>query len=38
MFTTLGPDERVMWLVWTWGIVVAGRVIGRYRRRSTTAA
>jgi len=38
MFTTLGPDERVMWLVWTWGIIVVGRVIGRYRRRPATAA
>jgi hypothetical protein len=38
MFTTLGPDERVMWLVWTWGVLVIGRVIGRYARRSVAEA
>jgi hypothetical protein len=38
MFATIGPDERVMWLAWIWGIVVVGRAVGRHRRRSTTAA
>ena len=33
MFTTLGPDERVMWLVWTWGVVVLLRGLRRYRIR-----
>ena len=38
MFTTLGPDERVMWLVWTWGIFILARGLKQYRiRRSTTA-
>jgi hypothetical protein len=38
MFTTLGPDERVMWLVWTWGIFILARGFKQYRiRRSTTA-
>lgn len=30
MFTTLGPDERVMWLLWTWAIVL----LVRWRSRS----
>jgi hypothetical protein len=33
MFTTLGPDERVMWLVWTWGVVFLVRGLRRYRIR-----
>ena len=38
MFTTLGPNERVMWLVWIWGIVFLTRGLKRFRiRRSTTA-
>ena len=32
MFTTLAPDERVMWLVWTWGLLVVVRGGRRYRR------
>lgn len=36
MFTTLGTDERVMWLVWTWGIVLLVR--GRHRLRLRPAA
>jgi hypothetical protein len=31
MLTTLAPDERVMWLVWTWGLVVIARGLRRYR-------
>jgi len=37
MFTTLGADERVMWLVWAWGLVVIVRGVRAYRRRPTTA-
>jgi hypothetical protein len=37
MFTTLGADERVMWLVWAWGIVVVTRGFRAYLRRSPTA-
>jgi len=37
MFTTLGADERVMWLVWAWGLVVVVRGVRAYRRRPTTA-
>lgn len=33
MLTALAPDERVMWLVWTWGIVVIARGLRRYRIR-----
>jgi hypothetical protein len=33
MLTTLGPDERVMWLVWTWGLVIVIRGLRRYRIR-----
>jgi hypothetical protein len=36
MFTTLGPDERVMWLVWTWGLVLVVRGLRANRRRPTT--
>ncbi len=31
MMTTLSPDERVMWLVWTWGIFLLVRSKRRYR-------
>ena len=41
MLTTLSPDERVMWLVWTWVIVFVARGARAYRgaraRRTTTA-
>jgi hypothetical protein len=37
MFTTLGADERVMWLVWAWGFVVVARGVRVYLRRPTTA-
>ena len=33
MLTTLAPDERVMWLVWTWGLVIVVRGLRRYRIR-----
>ncbi len=38
MFATLSPDERVMWLIWTWGIVVLVRGYRRFRLRPSTAA
>jgi len=38
MFTTLGADERVMWLVWAWGIVIIARAVRAYLRRSPTTA
>jgi hypothetical protein len=38
MLTTLGPDERVMWIVWTWGIVVVARGLRRYRLRPSATA
>ncbi len=38
MFTTLSADERVMWLIWTWGIVGLARLVRRYRARPATAA
>jgi predicted metal-dependent phosphoesterase TrpH len=37
MFTTLGADERVMWLVWVWGIVAITRGFRAYLRQSPTA-
>jgi hypothetical protein len=33
MFTTLSVDERVIWLVWTWALVVAWRLTSEWRRR-----
>lgn len=33
MFTTLSVDERVIWLVWTWAVVLAWRVTSGWRRR-----
>jgi hypothetical protein len=38
MLTTLGPDERVMWLVWTWGLVAVVRGLRRYRIRPSATA
>jgi hypothetical protein len=38
MLTTLAPDERVMWLVWTWGLVVVVRGLRRYRIRPSGTA
>jgi hypothetical protein len=33
MLTTVSADERVMWLIWTWGIVLLARGFKRYRPR-----
>jgi hypothetical protein len=33
MFTTLSVDERVIWLVWTWALVLAWRLTSNRRRR-----
>jgi len=38
MFTTLQADERVMWLVWTWGLVLIGRGLRNYRLRPSATA
>lgn len=38
MLTTLSPDERVMWLIWTWVIVIAARAIRGYRARRIATA
>jgi hypothetical protein len=32
MLTTLSADERVMWIVWTWAIVLIAAVVRRRRR------
>lgn len=33
MFTTLSVDERVMWMIWVWALVVAWRLTRGWRRR-----
>jgi len=33
MFTTLSVDERVIWLVWTWAVVLVWRLTSDWRRR-----
>jgi hypothetical protein len=38
MFTTLGADERVLWLLWTWGLVILLRGLRSYRIRPSAAA
>jgi hypothetical protein len=38
MFTTLSADERVMWLIWTWGLVLAIRGFRMYRARPAKTA
>jgi hypothetical protein len=38
MFTTLQADKRVMWLVWTWGLVLLGRGLRNYRLRPSATA
>jgi len=38
MFTTLSADERVMWLVWTWGLLLLARGGRAYLRRTPNAA
>ncbi|HVX39771.1 MAG TPA: hypothetical protein VHB25_09375 [Gemmatimonadaceae bacterium] len=38
MFTTLSPDERVMWLIWTWLLVIVVRGLRSYRERRVASA
>jgi hypothetical protein len=38
MFTTLSADERVMWLIWTWGLVLLVRGARAYRARPSATA
>lgn len=38
MLATLAPEERVMWLVWTWGLVIIVRGLRRYRLRPSSTA
>jgi hypothetical protein len=38
MFTTLSSDERVSWLIWTWGVVIVAAGFRRLRLRPSTAA
>lgn len=38
MLTTLSPDERVMWIVWVWAIVLAPRAWRSLRSRGATPA
>jgi hypothetical protein len=38
MLTALTADERVMWLVWVWGIVLVARGVRAYRHRPASAA
>jgi hypothetical protein len=38
MLTTLSADERVMWIIWTWGIVLLVRVASRYKSQRSRAA
>jgi hypothetical protein len=33
MLTTLSADERVMWLIWVWGLVLLARGVRQYRIR-----
>jgi hypothetical protein len=38
MFTTLSADERVMWLIWAWGLVLVARGLRAYRMRPSATA
>jgi hypothetical protein len=38
MFTTLSPDERVAWMIWTWGVLLVARAVRRYRVRPSRAS
>lgn len=38
MFTTLNADERVLWIVWSWVLVIVWRGAKRYRARPSAAA
>jgi hypothetical protein len=37
MFATLSSDQRVMWLLWTWAVVIAVRGVRAWRRRTRAA-
>ena len=37
-FTTLSGDERVMWIIWTWVVVMMVRGFRRFRVRPSVAA
>jgi predicted metal-dependent phosphoesterase TrpH len=37
MFTTLSGDQRTMWIIWTWVIVIAARFLRTRRRRAAAA-
>jgi hypothetical protein len=38
MLTTLSPDERVLWLIWIWGLVILMRGLHAYRIRPSATA
>ena len=38
MFTTLSADERVMWIVWIWGVLLVGRGLRGSRLRPSPSA
>jgi hypothetical protein len=38
MLTTLSADERVMWIIWTWAIVLLIRVARRSKSQASAAA
>jgi hypothetical protein len=38
MLTTLSADERVMWIIWTWAIVLVARTLRRYRSHASITA
>ncbi|HEY4218923.1 MAG TPA: hypothetical protein VGM67_17400 [Gemmatimonadaceae bacterium] len=38
MFTVLSADERVMWLIWAWGLVLLARGARAYRARPSSTA
>lgn len=38
MFTTLSGDQRSMWIVWTWAIVIVARFLRTQARRRQAAA
>ena len=38
MLTTLSPDERVLWLIWAWGLVILIRGLHAYRIRPSATA
>ena len=38
LMSTLAADQRVMWLIWTWALVLLFRMSGRARRRRLATA